>query len=83
MNENLHKLFEYYINNQAEFVEKYNSKSIILKDFEVVGVFDNEYEAAKNALEKYPPGTFIVQQVEPGIDSYTVTIGSNFVYSGD
>lgn len=73
------KLFDYYLENQNGFIEKYNGKSIILKDYEVVGVYDSDWDAAQYAMEKFPVGTFIVQKVTPGLGAYTVFITSNFV----
>lgn len=82
MNQEMLKQFNYYVEHQAEFIEKYNGKAIVLKDFEVVGVQDNEWEAFDSASKKYEPETFIVQQVSPGPGAYTVVISSNFVYAG-
>lgn len=82
MKDRLLNLFHYYIENQKEILKKYNGKVIILKDFEVVGAYDNEWDAYETASEKYKPGTFIIQDVSPGTEAYTVVISSSFVYQG-
>ena len=82
MYENMKKLFQYYINNQEEFVQEYNGKAVVLKDNAVVGVYDNEWIAFEETKKSHEPGTFIVQGVSPGDDAYTVTVASNFVFAG-
>jgi hypothetical protein len=79
MSKDQEMLFDYYLENQPGFVEKYNGKSIILKDFQVVGVYDSDWDAAQFAMEKFPRESYIVQRVSPGIEAYTVIVASNFV----
>ena len=69
--EQLEKEFKYYINHQAELVEKYNGKFIVIKDCKVIGAFDSELEAINTTSEQYELGTFLVQKCEPGSESYT------------
>ena len=75
----LEKQFQYYLEHQDEFVSQYSGKAIVLRGNEVVGVYDNEWEAVKQSQRKYKPGTFLVQVVSPGSDAYSVDIASNFV----
>lgn len=63
---NARKEFEYYLENQDSFVEKYNGKVIVIKDCSVIGVFDSELEAIKKTVEEHELGTFLVQRCEPG-----------------
>ena len=79
MNNQAKAQFEYYIEHQDRFVGEYDGKAIILKDFEVVGLYDVEWEAAKEALRRYVPGTFIVQQVSPGPEAYVSYIAPSIV----
>lgn len=58
--------FQYYLAHQDEFVEKYDGKTIVLKNHEVVGVYDSVAEAYQGALETHQLGTFILQKVSPG-----------------
>jgi hypothetical protein len=75
----MQKLFRFYKEHQADFVKKYLGKTIVIKDYEVVAVYVDEWEAARYASEMYEPGSFIVQQVTPGTGAYTVYIMSNYV----
>lgn len=64
-------LFQYYLNNQDEFVKKYNGKYIVIKDFEVVGAFEKEADAYFDSETKYGLGNFLIQLCTPGDGAYT------------
>ena len=68
----LHAWFEWYLVNQDSLVEKYNGKFLVIKDFEVVGVYDDRSSAYFDALEKYGLGNFMTQLCTPGEDAYTI-----------
>lgn len=72
----LKKEFEYYKKNQKELVEKYEGKFVIIKDQKVQGAYDKEIEAYQAAQEKHALGTFLIQLVERGEESYTQTFYS-------
>lgn len=80
MDGKLRKEFQYYIDHQAELVEKYNGKFIVIKDCKVVGAFDSEMDAINESVKVYELGTFLVQKCEPGSDSYTQTFHSRVVF---
>ena len=77
----LEKEFRHYIDHQDELVKKYAGKYVVIKDCLVIGVYDNELAAVDDAQKKYELGTFLVQKVEPGIESYTQTFHSRVVFS--
>ena len=79
--EQLEKEFKYYIDHQAELVEKYNGKFIVIKDCNVIGAFDSELEAIEKITEQYELGTFLVQKCEPGNESYTQTYHSRVLFA--
>lgn len=82
MYEQMKELFRYYIDNQEDFVNKYNGKVVVLKDNDVIGVYDNEWLAFEETKKSHEPGSFIVQSVSPGDEAYTVSVASNFVFAG-
>ena len=61
----LDKEYKYYQDNQVEFLKKYKGKAIVIKNKEIVGVYDNEVEAYKDATSKYELGTFLIQTCLP------------------
>ena len=81
MMEKLEKEFKYYLEHQDELVKEYNGKFIVIKDCEVIGVFDSELEAVEKTAEKYELGTFLVQKCEPGTESYTQTYHSRVLFA--
>lgn len=68
----LEKLFQWYLNNQSELVEKYNGKYLVIKDCQVVDTYDDENTAYFAAVGKYGLGNFIIQLCTPGTDAYTI-----------
>lgn len=69
---NLEQLFQWYLDNQQQLVEKYNGKFLVIKDNQVVDVFDDENTAYFDASEKYGLGNFIIQLCTPGNGAYTI-----------
>lgn len=68
----LDKEFKYYLEHQDELVSRYNGKYIVLIGEQVVGAYDNREDAYYSSIEKYEPGTFMIQLCTPGEDAYTV-----------
>jgi hypothetical protein len=72
----LSRLFEFYLANQDELVERYLGRFIVIVDNAVVGDFETQIEAYSFAVANYQAGTFMLQQVLPGTGSYTQTFHS-------
>lgn len=81
MAKQLEKEFEYYLEHQGELVEKYNGQFIVIKNQEVIGVFDFELEAVEKTQEQHEVGTFLVQKCESGSESYTQTYHSRVSFA--
>lgn len=78
----LKKEFQYYLDHQAEMVEKYNGKFVVIKDGNVVGAYDDELAAITDAQKKsLKAGTFLVQLVSPGDSAYKQTFHSRVAFS--
>lgn len=76
----LDKEFDFYLKNQTCFVEKYNGKVIVLKDEQVIGVYDSEIDAVNETSKKYELGTFLVQRCSPGSENTTITFHSRYAF---
>ena len=76
----LEKEFQYYLDNQEELVKKYDGKFIVIKNCNVIGVFDDELKAIEETSKKEELGTFLVQKCEPGTESYTQTYHSRVAF---
>ena len=72
----LNKEFTYYKDNQDYFVNLYNGKIIVLQGTEVLGVYDTQIDAYLETVKNYELGTFLIQQVAPGEESYTIKLHS-------
>jgi hypothetical protein len=53
----------------------------VIKDCQVIGVYDDELEAVREAAKKHEMGTFLVQKCEPGSESYTQTFHSRVAFA--
>jgi hypothetical protein len=77
----LKKEFQYYLDNQEELVNKYLAKFLVIKNQEIVGVYDTKQEAYDEATSKYELGTFLIQHCLPGSLSHTQTFHSQVIFN--
>jgi Family of unknown function (DUF5678) len=77
----LDKEFKYYLDNQADLVAKYRGKFVVIREDQVVGAYADEVEAVMETSKKFELGTFLVQKVEPGSESYTQTFHSRVAFA--
>ena len=78
-NKDLEKELNYFKANQAELLEKYTGKFLVIKDQKIQGVYDSETDAYNDAKEKFELGTFLIQSCLPGDEGYTQTFHSRVV----
>ena len=69
---NLNDEFNYYLEHQKELLQQYSGKFLVIMGQEVVGVYSDRADAYYFSLEKYAPGTFLIQLCTPGDSAYTV-----------
>lgn len=77
----LAKEFEHYKKHQAELVEKYNGKYIVIKNDEVLGAYNSELEAIKETSKQHEMGTFLVQKCELGDENTSQTYHSRVIFA--
>lgn len=80
--ESLTKEFEYYKSHQAEIVDKYEGKFIVIVDSDIIGSYDTNTKAIEESLKTHKLGEFLVQYVEAGQDNITQTFHSRVVFRG-
>jgi hypothetical protein len=73
--------FLYYLENQSEFVKKYNGKVIVLKDKKVIGVYEKEDVALYETKKIHEIGTFLIQKCTEGNEAYTQTFHSRVAFA--
>ena len=74
----LQKELQYFKDNQKKLLRQYNGKILVIKKQSVVGVYETEIEAYKDAETKFGLGTFIIQKCLPGEEIYTQTFFSRY-----
>jgi len=77
----LEKEFQYYLDNQEDFVKKYSNKFLVIKDQQLVGVYETKESAYDEATSKFELGTFLIQQCLPGTLGHTQTFHSQVVFA--
>jgi hypothetical protein len=77
----LEKEFEYYIKHQEELVKKHSGKFIVIKDQNVIGVYDSDLEAISETTKEHEIGSFLVHKCEPGEQNYTATFHSRVSFA--
>lgn len=73
--------FQYYLDHQDKFVEKYNGKVVVIKDGVLLGVYESELEAVEETEKAEKLGTFLVQLVSPGDEAYRQTFHSRVTFA--
>ncbi len=68
--------FTYFLEHYQEFYQKYGHKYIVIKNKNVLGTYDTEVNAIETTIQKYPLGTFIVQECNGDESGYTNYISS-------
>jgi len=68
---------EFFKEHQAELVEKFDGKFLVIKGNEVLGAYDSTIDALNAGVKKNELGSFMIQPCEPGPGAYTVLIGAS------
>lgn len=70
---------EYFKEHQEKLVEESSGKVLVIKDQEVIGVYDSELDAYHETDESHEPGTFLIQRAQERERAYTQTFHSRVV----
>jgi hypothetical protein len=54
--------YEYFLRNTAEFYKKYGKKYLVIKNMNLLGVYETFDEALTKTLETEDLGTFLIQE---------------------
>jgi len=76
----LEREFEYFLKNQDELVSRYPGKFIVIVGDDVKEVADTEERAYREAIKRFEPGTFLIQECVPGRESYTQVFNSRVTF---
>lgn len=70
------KDFEWFLQNYSELFKKYGRKYIVIKNCEVLGIYDSPAIAVNETTKREKLGTFIVQLCNGDESGYTNYIAS-------
>ncbi len=73
--------FQYYLDNQLEFVKKYLGKYLVIKGNEIIGIYDSDKTAYFETEKIHEPGTFLIQYCDHGENSYTQIFHSRVAFA--
>jgi len=68
--------FDYYINNQKELAKAHEGKVLVIKNREIIGVYESKSEALNETVRKHKLGTFLVQACSSDPNSLVQTFHS-------
>lgn len=68
---NVKQLFKYYLDNQDDFVKKYDGKYLLITPDGVKGAFDTQTEGYDIALKNFGKGNFMLQLCTKGDKAYS------------
>ena len=68
------KELTFFIAHQDELVAKHRGKVLVIRGEQIEGAYESPLAAYQSALERFQPGTFMLQPCQPGPGAYTVTI---------
>lgn len=57
--------FQYYLDHRDELYKQYLDKFLVIKNKNVIGVYDDQVTAYTETTKDHEPGTFIIQQSAP------------------
>lgn len=77
----LKREFDYYLAHREELLKQYLGKVIVIKDQKVLAAYPDQATAVTETAKTHPLGTFLVQKVEPGENSYSQTFHSRVAFS--
>lgn len=59
----LEKEYRYYLDHLSEMVKQFEDKVVVIKDQQVIGVFESDLAAVEATQPRHTPGTFLVHRV--------------------
>ncbi len=59
----LEKEYIYYLNHKKAFLDSCEGRVVVIKEGEILGVYDTKEEALKESVKAHALGTFLIQEV--------------------
>lgn len=68
--------FQYFIENYDEFFKQFGHKFVVIRNKDILGIYDSEVDAINATSDIYPIGSFIVQECNGNESGYTNYVSS-------
>lgn len=81
MNTKLQDDFRYYLANKTDLVKAHAGKFIVIKDCQVIGVYDTQLLAIDETKKHHKLGTFLVKHCLPGDDADRQVYHSRVIFA--
>ncbi len=65
MSKGLEKNYDFFLKNKDKFLKEYPGKFLVIKNQEVIGVYDEEIAALSETSKEHQQGSFIIQECTP------------------
>jgi len=72
MTDSLQEDYKYFVKNKEQFLNEFPDKFIVIKNKQVIGVYDDQVEAFTETSKEHEQGSFIVQQCNPDFDDVQI-----------
>lgn len=77
----LEREFQYFKDHKTELVAQFANKFIVIKGEDVLGAYNSEIEAYREAQKITPIGTFLIQECTTNQERYTQTFHSRAIFA--
>ena len=58
----LTKEYDFYLQNQADYLSRYHGKFLVFHYEQLIEVYDNRKDAYHHSEKRFPLGTFLIQE---------------------
>jgi hypothetical protein len=80
--ERKHQDFKWFTQNLEALHKEYGDSYLVIRDKQIIGVYDAPGVAFRETLRKEPPDSFIIQKCGPDESCYTIKIAALDFFGG-
>lgn len=73
--------YSYYLEHQAELLEKYEGKFLVIKNKNIIGVYNNQEDAYNESKKTNELGSFLIQLCSRDLGTATQTFHSRVSFA--
>lgn len=81
VNDSLKRDFDWFLDHRARLVSEHRGKHIVIRNQKVIGAYESDEQAVREAMKLFPIGTFLVQECSDDEQSYSRTFHSRVAFA--